>query len=264
MFLLSTVVAGQAGYGAQEDGDSRPLPVRCCRLGKAAGPGMQRDGVPQAPGRQLVALRAVVSRRAGGDLRGTAAARPEGAGAGRSEYGSYLRAFALYLIVVSGLLRAVPAEHEVSRAARTCLVKEYAAAVAAPPAIVEPPAETAPPSAGASDLEAKDAGSPLQDHLEQPDPEPVPEDDLLERAHREDAWRWKTYQRPISAQTLRKRLRIGAARSRTLVAMVRADNGDRLSAAGGGPGAQRPVARDAADSGGGGEERLRAASRADR
>lgn len=37
----------------------------------------------------------------------------------------------------------------------------------------------------------------------------------------EDAWHWETYQRPISAETLRKRLHVGAARSRTLVAMVR-------------------------------------------
>lgn len=47
-------------------------------------------------------------------------------------------------------------------------------------------------------------------------------DDLLERALAEDAWHWETYQRPISAETLRKRLRVGAARSRTLVAAVRA------------------------------------------
>ncbi|WP_143645250.1 hypothetical protein [Streptomyces antioxidans] len=47
------------------------------------------------------------------------------------------------------------------------------------------------------------------------------EDDLLERALAEDAWHWETYQRSISAETLRKRLHVGAARSRTLVSMVR-------------------------------------------
>ena len=45
-------------------------------------------------------------------------------------------------------------------------------------------------------------------------------DDLLERARQEDARHWETFQRPISAETLRKRLRIGAARSRMLVTMV--------------------------------------------
>ncbi|WP_197710405.1 SpdA protein [Streptomyces malaysiensis] len=44
---------------------------------------------------------------------------------------------------------------------------------------------------------------------------------LLERAAAEDAWHWQTYQRPISAETLRKRLHVGAARSRMLVSMVR-------------------------------------------
>lgn len=37
--------------------------------------------------------------------------------------------------------------------------------------------------------------------------------DLLERARREDARHWEEHRRPISADTLRKRLRIGAARS---------------------------------------------------
>ncbi len=46
-------------------------------------------------------------------------------------------------------------------------------------------------------------------------------DGLLERAVAEDAWHWQTYQRPISAETLRKRLHVGAARSRMLVSMVR-------------------------------------------
>ncbi|MEV0910772.1 SpdA protein [Streptomyces hokutonensis] len=46
--------------------------------------------------------------------------------------------------------------------------------------------------------------------------------DLLERARAEDARHWQTHRRPISAETLRKRLHIGAARSRTLVAVLRA------------------------------------------
>ncbi|GAB2966992.1 hypothetical protein GCM10023080_031710 [Streptomyces pseudoechinosporeus] len=46
--------------------------------------------------------------------------------------------------------------------------------------------------------------------------------DLLERARAEDARHWQTHRRPISAETLRKRLHIGAARSRALVAVLRA------------------------------------------
>ncbi|GDY52267.1 hypothetical protein SVIO_028900 [Streptomyces violaceusniger] len=48
-------------------------------------------------------------------------------------------------------------------------------------------------------------------------------DELPERARQEDARHWETYQRPISAETLRKRLHVGAARSRMLVTMIRSD-----------------------------------------
>ncbi|WP_413804438.1 SpdA protein [Streptomyces sp. OE57] len=54
-------------------------------------------------------------------------------------------------------------------------------------------------------------------------------DDLLKRAMVEDARHWEMYQRPISAETLRKRLHVGAARSRMLVAMVRSARTDRLA-----------------------------------
>jgi len=47
-------------------------------------------------------------------------------------------------------------------------------------------------------------------------------DDLLDRARAEDARHWQTHRRPISAETLRKCLHIGAARSRSLVAVLRA------------------------------------------
>jgi hypothetical protein len=50
---------------------------------------------------------------------------------------------------------------------------------------------------------------------------------LLERAKQEDADHWAAYQRPISAETLRKQLRIGAARSRMLVSMIRATQSGR-------------------------------------
>ncbi|MFE5163666.1 SpdA protein [Streptomyces sp. NPDC056697] len=52
-------------------------------------------------------------------------------------------------------------------------------------------------------------------------------DELLERARQEDARHWETYQRPISAETLRKRLHVGAARSRMLVTMIRTDTSSR-------------------------------------
>jgi hypothetical protein len=52
--------------------------------------------------------------------------------------------------------------------------------------------------------------------------------DLIDRARREDTRHWVTHQRPISAETLRKNLRISAARSRMLVTIVRAErSGDR-------------------------------------
>ncbi|HWF68271.1 MAG TPA: hypothetical protein VG187_01650 [Mycobacterium sp.] len=55
--------------------------------------------------------------------------------------------------------------------------------------------------------------------------------DLVNRARHEDARHWAAHQRPISAETLRKNLRISAARSRMLVSIVRAErSGDRNAA----------------------------------
>lgn len=51
-------------------------------------------------------------------------------------------------------------------------------------------------------------------------PTPNIDDDLLERA-RADAHHWVAHRRPISADVLRRKLRISATRSRLLVAMVR-------------------------------------------
>jgi hypothetical protein len=45
---------------------------------------------------------------------------------------------------------------------------------------------------------------------------------LLERARQVDAQHRELHQRPVSAESLRKELRIGADRSRQLVALVRA------------------------------------------
>ena len=57
------------------------------------------------------------------------------------------------------------------------------------------------------------------------------DDDLLERAREEDARHWEAHRRPISADTLRRKLRIGAARSRLLVAMIRDDSPGRMAGA---------------------------------
>jgi hypothetical protein len=55
----------------------------------------------------------------------------------------------------------------------------------------------------------------------------IVDDDLLERARAEDARHWDEHRRPISADTLRRKLRIGAARSRLLVAIIRANSQQR-------------------------------------
>ncbi|GAA3439093.1 hypothetical protein [Kutzneria kofuensis] len=55
-------------------------------------------------------------------------------------------------------------------------------------------------------------------------PVPVVSDgDLVDRARQEDARHWAAHQRPISAETLRRNLHIGAARSRMLVSIIRAE-----------------------------------------
>jgi hypothetical protein len=53
--------------------------------------------------------------------------------------------------------------------------------------------------------------------------QPVLPAELLDRARREDAGHRAAHQRPISAETLRKRMAIGAKRSRQLVALVRSE-----------------------------------------
>jgi hypothetical protein len=53
------------------------------------------------------------------------------------------------------------------------------------------------------------------------------DDDLLERARQADARHWDEHRRPISADTLRRKLHIGAARSRLFVAIIRAESQQR-------------------------------------
>ncbi len=47
--------------------------------------------------------------------------------------------------------------------------------------------------------------------------------DLLHRARAEDVLHWQQYQRPISAETLRKRLHVGTPTARKLVTQLRSD-----------------------------------------
>jgi hypothetical protein len=56
----------------------------------------------------------------------------------------------------------------------------------------------------------------------------VPDDELMAEARRIDAQHRAAHQRPVSAETLRRQLRIGAARARRIVADLRADGHSRL------------------------------------
>jgi hypothetical protein len=65
-------------------------------------------------------------------------------------------------------------------------------------------------------------------------------DPLLERARRVDARHRELHQRPVSAESLRKELRIGAGRSRELIALVRASRNGKAADAAPGTGLRRP------------------------
>ncbi len=52
----------------------------------------------------------------------------------------------------------------------------------------------------------------------------VLDEELVERARRADADHWRRYRCPISAETLRKQLRVGATMSRSLVTEVRLES----------------------------------------
>ncbi|WP_261568963.1 hypothetical protein [Frankia gtarii] len=56
----------------------------------------------------------------------------------------------------------------------------------------------------------------------------TPDPDLIRRARLEDARHWETHHRPISAETLRKSLHIGARTARGLVLQLRDDSRARL------------------------------------
>ncbi|MBL7490722.1 hypothetical protein I6A60_07580 [Frankia sp. AgB1.9] len=59
--------------------------------------------------------------------------------------------------------------------------------------------------------------------------------DLLHRARAEDVLHWQQHQRPISAETLRKRLAVGTATARGLVTQLRADTHGALDGRGNRP-----------------------------
>ncbi|MTD54835.1 hypothetical protein GKO32_12710 [Amycolatopsis sp. RM579] len=50
------------------------------------------------------------------------------------------------------------------------------------------------------------------------------DEELVQRARQADADHWRRFRRPVSAETLRKQLRVGARTSRALVALVRSEN----------------------------------------
>ena len=54
-------------------------------------------------------------------------------------------------------------------------------------------------------------------------PQQARDQDLLHRARAEDVLHWQVHQRPISAETLRKRLHVGTGTARRLVAQLRSD-----------------------------------------
>lgn len=102
-----------------------------------------------------------------------------------------------------------------------------------------PDAEASP--AGRSALGVRD-GHPTGEHLVDPATRPdrwaprrspqTTDVALLELARKEDARHWAEYRRPISAEMLRRRLRIGAARARALVSTIRAGEQERHVAPG--------------------------------
>jgi hypothetical protein len=69
----------------------------------------------------------------------------------------------------------------------------------------------------------------LGERLISREPDRAAGDDLLARARQEDARHWERHRRPISAETLRKRLGVGAARSRMLVSVIRSNQAGRGS-----------------------------------
>jgi hypothetical protein len=77
------------------------------------------------------------------------------------------------------------------------------------------------------------AGAPSAGVADQRNGSGAVEQDLLHRARAEDVLHWQEHQRPISAETLRKRLRVGAPTARRLVAQLRSDIHTQIEGAAG-------------------------------
>jgi len=76
--------------------------------------------------------------------------------------------------------------------------------------------------AGIAEIARMGATDPVQDGANETSAEDA--DDLLESARAMDAKHWSAHQRPISAETLRRELKIGAHRARVLVGQIRTEH----------------------------------------
>jgi hypothetical protein len=80
-------------------------------------------------------------------------------------------------------------------------------------------------SDAASAVRSREAVDGSDDKVERIDLRRRRPDDLVQQARQEDLQHWKEHRRPISAETLRKRLHVGARTSRDLVTIIRSDYG---------------------------------------
>ncbi|WP_239309739.1 MULTISPECIES: hypothetical protein [unclassified Frankia] len=100
--------------------------------------------------------------------------------------------------------------------------------------LAETPAADNPSPTGVKDRHAAPAVEPVGDGTAVAVPlsrEPAREahrQDLLHRARAEDVLHWQQHQRPISAETLRKRLAVGTGTARGLVTRLRTDTHSAL------------------------------------
>ncbi|ONH22193.1 hypothetical protein [Pseudofrankia asymbiotica] len=109
-----------------------------------------------------------------------------------------------------------------------------------PPA---PPATNDPHDSKPTDQPAAPTRAREGEQPEEPTPGGTPtridpgarDQDLLHRARAEDVLHWQHHQRPISAETLRKRLRIGAPAARKLVTQLRTDTHTKIERGAGSP-----------------------------
>jgi hypothetical protein len=102
--------------------------------------------------------------------------------------------------------------------------------------LTETPAADSPPPpvikrrlpASPSAVEPMQDGSAVTDPPSRETAREARRQDLLHRARAEDVLHWQQHQRPISAETLRKRLEVGAGIARSLVTQLRADTHNAL------------------------------------